>query len=94
MPPRESESLTLDDLWNCAMQLVESYPDDNEASFVNEWRLTTDTFPNVAIAVNFQGEGSFYNIITPEEHQEEQREGGHRNMCSLGLISALRAQAM
>ncbi|KAH3774042.1 hypothetical protein DPMN_175413 [Dreissena polymorpha] len=31
----EFESLTLDDLQKCATHLVESYPDDIEASFVD-----------------------------------------------------------
>jgi hypothetical protein len=33
----EFESLTLDDLQKCATHLVESYPDDIEASFVDEF---------------------------------------------------------
>ncbi|KAH3782286.1 hypothetical protein DPMN_160199 [Dreissena polymorpha] len=33
----EFESLTLDHLWKCATHLVESYPDDIEASLVDEF---------------------------------------------------------
>ena len=33
----EFESLTLDDLQKCATHLMESYPDDIEASFVDEF---------------------------------------------------------